>query len=409
MKVVLAFDSFKGSLSSLEVADAVAQELLEAAPGCEMLKIAIADGGEGTVLALTQTTGGELAEVMVNDPLGRPLRATYGLIDQGRTAVMEMASASGLALLSREERMPLLTSTFGFGQMVADALDRGCRRFLIGIGGSATNDGGTGMLSALGYRFLDSDGQVLDGCGASLERIAVIDDSSIHESLRDSEFIIACDVTNPLCGPDGAAFVYAPQKGADAEMVRLLDRGLANLAECIRAYNGKDVMNMPGAGAAGGLGAAFSAFLDARLERGVDMVLDAVRFDELIAGSALVLTGEGRMDAQTLMGKAPAGVMRRAAAQGIPTVAICGTMEPCPELERSGFRAIIPLYEGEFDLSEALRPESAKAKLAAAARNLFQSLIRQDMYRDSYGYAYEEDAQGPVLGYEDGADEQGHP
>ena len=369
-RITVAVDSFKGSLSSREVADAFAEGWQHVLPECEVRKVSIADGGEGTVEALVETLGGEYVEAEVADPLGRKICARYGVVDNGRTAVIEMSAASGLPLLAPEERNPLHTSTYGTGELIADALSRGCRKFLIGIGGSATNDGGMGMLRALGYRFLDAEGGELDGTGKTLGRVAEIDDSGLITAVRESEFIVACDVNNPLYGENGAAYVYAPQKGADQATVESLDAGLRNYAEVIERYNGAKVADMPGAGAAGGLGAGFVAMLGARLERGIDMVLDAMNFAEIISGSDLVITGEGRLDRQTVMGKAPSGVLRVASSQGIPTIAIGGAVAWCEELAQSDFVAIMPIVSGPITLAEAMQHETATANVARTATQI---------------------------------------
>ena len=357
-RITIAVDSFKGSLSSREVADAFEAGWRERIPACEVRKVSIADGGEGTVDALVETLNGELVEARVADPLGRPIVARYGVIDGGKTAVMEMSAASGLPLIAPEERNPLRTSTYGTGEMIAHALDRGCRKFLVGIGGSATNDGGTGMLRALGFRFLDCEGAELVGGS-------------------ECEFIVACDVTNPLYGPEGAAYVFAPQKGADAAMVERLDRGLRVYARAIERFNGVQVDRIAGAGAAGGLGGGFKALLGARLEPGIDMVLNAMQFDKIISGSDLVITGEGRIDRQTTMGKAPSGVLRAAQAQGIPVVAIGGAVQPCKELSESGFAAVLPIVAGPVALDVAMLRDVATENVRRTAAQIAGLLTLQ--------------------------------
>ena len=368
--ILLAFDSFKGSLTSREVADAFEEGLRTVAPDCEVRKVCLADGGEGTAEALVTSLNGEWVEVEVLDPLMRPICARYGLVDNGLTAIIEMAVASGLPLLDESERNPLKASTYGTGQLMADALARGCRKLLIGIGGSATNDAGTGMLSALGYRFLDAEGNSLTGNGESLEQIVAIDDTRVLPELKTVEICVACDVTNPFCGPQGAAHVYATQKGADESMVRRLDRGMFHLAEVIKQFNQVDVTTMPGAGAAGGVGGAFGALLGASLSRGVELVLEALHFDELLRGCDLVVTGEGRIDHQTMMGKAPSGVLMAAARHGIPTIAIGGSVEWCKELEDGGFASIISINDEQFPLHIAMRPEVARENVKRTARSL---------------------------------------
>ena len=373
-RIVVAADSFKGSLSSLEVAEAFACGFHRVFPHCEVAKVAVADGGEGTVEALVQTLGGERVSVMVHDPLMRPIEACYGIVNGGRTAVMEMSAASGLPLLTAQERNPLKTTTYGTGEMIADALGRGCREFLIGIGGSATNDAGVGMLRALGFRFLDAEGAELVGGGEILEHIYSIDNSGALPSLRDATFRVACDVTNPLYGPEGAACVFAPQKGADEAMVERLDAGLKNFAEVVERYNGEDIATLRGAGAAGGLGGGFKALLGARLERGVDMVLEAIRFADIIKECDLVVTGEGRLDSQTMMGKTPSGILQMTKSQGILCVAIGGAIEKCKELEQSGFAIMLSVTPENMPLAQAMQREVAMANVERAAEQIARLL-----------------------------------
>ena len=359
-KIVVASDSFKGSLTSMQVADNVERAVKAVFPDCHVQKIDVADGGEGTVEALVSSLGGEYADVEVVGPLGRKVTARYGIIDEGRTAVIEMAAASGLPLLSPEERNPLKTSTYGTGMMIRDALNRGCRKFLVGIGGSATNDGGTGMLSALGFMFLDRDGCVLEGTGENLARIASVCDTDVPQEVFDAEFTVACD---------GAAYVFAPQKGADEAMVRCLDEGLASFAGVISRYNGQMVADLPGAGAAGGLGGAFRAFLGARLVRGIEMVLDAIGFDGKIAGSGLVITGEGKVDAQTLMGKTPSGVLARASKQGIPVIVLGGKVDVSVDFRKAGFSAVYQVTPEGMPLEDAMKAD-------VAGENIFNAVVR---------------------------------
>lgn len=375
-RVTIAVDSFKGSLSSLEVADAFEQGFRHVCPDCEVRKVAIADGGEGTVEALVETLGGEYIDAEVCDPLHRPIKARYGIVDGGKTAVIEMSAASGLSLLKVEERNPLLTSTYGTGEMVADAISRGCRKILMGIGGSATNDAGTGMFRALGYRFFDGCGEELVGGGEILERIVDIDDSNVIHELAECRFVVACDVTNRLFGKFGAAYVFAPQKGADEVMVERLDDGLRNFSRRVAYYNGTMLPLVEGGGAAGGLGAGLLSFANARLVRGIDMVLSAMHFDRIIRGSDLVVTGEGRLDRQTVMGKAPSGVLRAATEQGIPTVAIGGGVEWCEELRESGFCAIEVVTPEGMPLAEAMRPEVAKENVRQTAERIAKRLYK---------------------------------
>ena len=327
-KIIVASDSFKGSLSSAEVAAAVAEGVRDVYPECKVVCLEAGDGGEGTSGALMKALGGSVVGCKAHDPLMRPIIADYGISADGRTAVIDMAAASGLTLLRSEERNPLLTTTFGTGEMIADALRRGCRRVIVGLGGSATNDGGTGMLTALGIRFLNARGEVLPGTGESLEKIVCADCSGALTGLAAAEFIAACDVESPLCGPRGAAYVYAPQKGADAAATEALDRGLRNFGEIAETVYGHGILEADGAGAAGGAGAGMMAYLHARMVPGAELLLDALDFDKLIADADLVITGEGRMDGQSLGGKVPIGVSRRAKKKQVPVVAIVGITGP---------------------------------------------------------------------------------
>ena len=366
MKIVIASDSFKGSLSSTEVAQAATRGIQAVYPECEVVAVNVADGGEGTVEAIVEALGGEIVTTIVSDPLGRPIQVRYGIA--GEKAIIEMAAASGLPLLLPEERNPWLTSTYGTGEMIMDAIRRGCRQFLVGIGGSATNDAGTGMLQALGFKFYDFNGKEITDCrGGRLHDIADLDDSFVPKVVREAQFIVACDVDTPFCGPEGAAPVFAPQKGADTEMVNKLDIGMASFAKVIEAQYGINIVPMAGAGAAGGMGGGFRAFLNAILLRGIEMVLDAIRFDQTIQGADLIITGEGKIDFQTVKGKTAAGVLARAKKQGIPVVAIGGCVEMCDSVEQMGFAGIYPILEEKVPLEVAMRPDFA-------ARNVEQTV-----------------------------------
>lgn len=366
-KIVVAPDSFKGSLTANEVAISIEEGIKSVFPQCEVLKVPIADGGEGTVDALVAGTGGKIVTVTVAGPLMRPVEARYGIIDEGSTAIIEMAEASGLTLISSEERNPMETTTYGTGELIRDAILRGCRRFLVGIGGSATNDAGTGMLQALGFRFFDEKNRELGKGGKILDQIARIDSSDVIPELKGCDFIVACDVSNPFYGPQGAAYVYAPQKGADEAMVRDLDAGLKHFAQIIRKFTGKEVCDIPGAGAAGGLGGALLAFVGAELTPGIRMVLKAVNFEEKLNGAELVITGEGRLDSQTTMGKAPQGVLDIALSKGIPVIAIGGAVEDAAALNAAGFSAVFPIIQGVVDLKTAM-------KRTVAAENIHRTI-----------------------------------
>ena len=358
-KIVIASDSFKGSVTSIEVAESAEKAVNSVFPDCDVVKIPVADGGEGTTEALVYAMEGRVVSCDVHDPLMNIINAVYGISGDGNTAIIEMASASGLPLVPMEKRNPLLTTTYGTGELIKNALEKGCRQFLIGIGGSATNDAGTGMLQALGFRFFDSNGVELGQGGNIVGNICSIDGSHALPQLDESSFTIACDVNNPFSGENGAAFIYARQKGADDEMIRLLDDGMKNFAELIKKVKCVDVNNIPGAGAAGGLGGAFIAFLPAKLKPGIEMALDALHFEEHIKGADLIITGEGKLDKQTGMGKAPSGVLHAARKQNIPVIAIGGSVEETEVLNNNGFLSVLSIQPGVISLEQAMEKESA--------------------------------------------------
>ena len=326
LTIAIAPNAFKGTLTALQAAQCIQRGLKSAIPHLRTVLVPVADGGDGTVLAITQATGGRLLRSRVQNPVGRPVSATWGLTGDRQTAIIEMATASGLVLIKPAERNPLHTCTFGTGQLIRNALEIGARRILIGIGGSATNDGGTGMARALGAHFLDKKGRELPPGGGGLTELERIDLSGMDPRLKSTHLEVACDVTNPLTGPRGAAAVYGPQKGATPAMVRHLDAGLRRLAAVLRRDHHLDVEKIPGSGAAGGMGAGLMAFAGGQLRPGIDIVLDAVDLRAKIKDADLVITGEGRLDAQTAHGKAPAGVAAAAHSLGIPAIAICGSL-----------------------------------------------------------------------------------
>jgi len=371
-KVLLAIDSFKGCLGSLEVAAAVEDGVKAVVPACEVVKVPVADGGEGTTEALVWATQGRIRTVKVNSPLMEPVDAQYGILGDGQTAVIEMSAASGLPLVPKDRRNPMLTSTYGTGQLIADALERGCKHFILGIGGSATNDAGTGMLQALGYRFLNADNQLLGQGGRILEQVAVIDASSRNPLLNEAHFKVACDVDNPFSGEHGAATIYAPQKGADAQMVEALDRGLKHFANRMKAQLGKDIDAIPGAGAAGGMGGGLLAFLDAQLQPGIQLVLNTLHFDDLLEDVDLVITGEGRMDAQTAMGKAPQGITAAASRKGIPVIALTGNIADAAAINRIGICGVFSIIPHPMTLQEAMNPDTARHNIRQTAEQLFR-------------------------------------
>jgi len=354
-KVVIAPDSFKGSLTARQVCEAAEEGLRRVWPEAEVVSVPMADGGEGTVQSLVDATSGRIVSIDVTGPLGEPVAAFLGVLGDGVTAVIEMAAASGLPLVPQGLRNPALATTRGTGELIRGALDIGCRKFIIGIGGSATNDGGAGMAQALGVRLLDASGAEIGPGGAELARLARIDVSGLDPRASLSEFVVACDVDNPLTGPRGASAVYGPQKGATLEMVKTLDDALKNLASVVGRDLGVDVDGIPGAGAAGGLGAGLVAFLGASLKRGVDIVVEAVGLREQMKGASLVITGEGRTDFQTLFGKTPMGVANVAKALGIPVVIISGAIaDDARGLYAHGIDALMSIAKGPCTIDEAI-------------------------------------------------------
>ena len=371
MKIVVAPDSFKECLSSAEVADAIERGVLRAFPDAEVVKVPMADGGEGTVEAVAAATDASLCTCRVTGPLGDNVEASYAVVSD--TAVIEMAEASGLHLVPPDKRNPLKTSTYGTGELVKAALDDGVSRVVAGVGGSATVDGGTGMAQALGVRFLDRAGGELHGCGGNLARIDRIDMSGLDGRAKQCTFEVACDVTNLLCGERGAAAVYGPQKGATPQMVEQLERGLAHLARVIKRDIGVDVADTSGAGAAGGLAAGFVAFLGAELRSGVGLIIETVRLEEKLRGADLLITGEGKLDEQTLSGKLPLGVARLAAKAGIPTAAIVGALDGDMEKFRDqGFASIVTISPRPVDLETSFR--NAASWIADAVERLVRTL-----------------------------------
>ena len=356
MKFVLAPDSFKESMTAKEAAEAMERGIKKAIPDAECIKVPMADGGEGTVQSLVDATDGEIIEVEVTGPDCNKVKAVYGILGDGKTAVIEMASASGIHLVKKEKRNPLYTTTYGTGELIKSALNKGVTNILIGIGGSATNDGGSGMLEALGAKFYDKYGDELAFGGGALEKLEKIDLSNFDERLKDVNIEVACDVNNPLTGENGASYIFGPQKGATEEMVKHLDNSLKNYAKVIREQLGCDVENVPGAGAAGGLGAGLMAFLDADLRKGVELVIKYTKLEEKMQGADYVFTGEGSMDSQTVFGKTPFGVSTVAKKYNIPTIAFAGRIgDGVEELYKHGINSIVGILQGVTNLDEALR------------------------------------------------------
>lgn len=369
-KIVIAIDSFKGCLTSAEAGEAAAQGVHAACPECQTIVLPVADGGEGMLDVLLAASNGKRITVRAHDPLMQPCDASYGISGDGNTAFIEMAAISGLPLVPADKRNPMKTTTFGTGELIRDALERGCLRFVIGLGGSATNDAGLGMLQALGFRFFDKEGHEVGSmkkgialCGALLSAISSIDSSSAHPALKKACFTAACDVRNPFFGPNGAAHVFAPQKGADADMVKELDIAMQHLSDVIFHTTGKDVSLHPGAGAAGGMGGGLHAFLDAQLKPGIELLLETLDFAEKIKDADLLITGEGKSDRQTLMGKVPSGILQEARRQHIPVILLAGAIEDAGILNAAGFRGVFSITPSPISLEQAMQPEFAQENI----------------------------------------------
>ena len=385
MKILIAIDSFKGSLSSKEAGEAIKSGILRVVPDANVVISPLADGGEGTVETLVEALGGSLETVRVKGPLFQEVEAHYGILPEskkntseaslktssknplsnGKLAVMEMSQASGITLLSPEKRNPLKTSSYGVGQMILDAYYKGCRRFLIGIGGSATNDGGIGMLSALGFRFTKDNGEEILPIGEGLKDLAGIENTSVPEGLLQCSFQIACDVENPLYGENGASLIYGFQKGGNKEMLSQMDLWMKHYSELVKEYNPAANSEAPGSGAAGGLGFAFRSFLQGELKSGVSLILEETKLSEKMQGADLVITEEGRLDEQSAMGKAPIGVAKLAKEQGIPVVAFAGAVtERAKACNQAGIDAYFPILREITTLEDAMKKETAKQNLA---------------------------------------------
>ena len=374
MKIVIAPQTFKGSISALDAAKAMRKGVLEVFPDADTLLVPVADGGDGTLETLVEGSGGEIREATVTGPLGERRPAQWGAMGDGATAVIEMARTSGLALVPLDRRDPLNATTYGLGEIVHAALDEGFRRFIMGIGGSATNDAGAGMAQALGVRLLDDDGNELPHGGAALANLSRIDMTGIDPRVAESAFLVACDVSNPLTGPEGASAIYGPQKGATPEMVKTLDAALLHFSDIVRHDIGAEVNDLQGAGAAGGLGGGMVAFLNAELRAGVDIVLDTVRLDNALEGADLVLTGEGALDYQTIYSKAPIGVAQRARRHGIPVIAIAGTLGDRYALVHDhGIHAALAITNAPMTLQQA---SSRAPDLIAAATSQAMRLLK---------------------------------
>lgn len=373
MKVVVAVDSFKGSMSSVEAGKAVAKGIQEAKPGTQVVIKPLADGGEGTTDALIEGLGAERIEVVVTGPYEQPVSAYYGYLKDTRTAVIEMAAAAGITI--SKEKNPMKATTYGVGEMIVDALNKGCREFIIGIGGSATNDGGVGMLRALGFEFLDQDGEDVGNGGQALGKITQIKTDNKNPLLAKAHFQVACDVTNPLCGKNGATYVFGPQKGVTDEQKEILDQAMRHYADITSQTLHCDYSGTEGTGAAGGMGFAFLSFLQAELTPGIDMILNAVGLEKELSDADYVVTGEGRLDFQTAMGKAPVGVAKRAKKYGVKVIAFAGSVtSQAKACNEAGIDAFFPIVRGITTLEEAMKTENAKENMTMTVEQVFRLL-----------------------------------
>ncbi len=371
MRTVIAIDSFKGSLTSIQAGEALKKGILKIYPDASVDICPMADGGEGTTEAIVESNNGEYIEVTVSDPLMRKIKASYGMVN--KTAIIEMSSASGITLVSDKERNPLNTTTYGTGEMIKDAIKGGCRNFVIGIGGSATNDGGTGMLSALGFKFLSKNGQPVELCGKGLKEIKSINTDGVIKELKQCTFTIACDVKNPLCGDNGCSRIYGPQKGATEEMIRDMDMWLSDFADLTKSVNKNADKDYPGAGAAGGMGFAFLAYLNGTLKSGIDIVINETGLEEKIKNAHIVITGEGRLDGQSIMGKTPVGVARLAKKYNKRVLAFSGCVtDDAYVLNENGIDAFFPILKRPCTLEEAMNVENAAKNLTDTCAQVFR-------------------------------------
>ena len=373
MKVVVAIDSLKGSLSSLEAGDAIKEGILGVMPDADVCVRPLADGGEGTVEALALGMGGRLEKVTVTGPLGTPVECTYGILDASKTAIVEMSGAAGITLVPEQDRNPLNTTTYGVGEVIKDAIAKGCRHFIVGIGGSATNDGGIGMLQALGYGMLDKDGNQVAFGAKGLEALAAITDDKVIPELKECTFRVACDVTNPLYGEKGCSAIFGPQKGATPPMILQMDQWLGAYAALTAFKYDKADAKYPGTGAAGGMGFAFSAYTNAVLESGIKIVLEETKLEEYVKDADIVVTGEGRLDGQTVFGKAPIGVAGIAKKHGKTVLAFSGAVtEDAVACNDHGIDAFFPILRKVCTLQEAMDSENARANMIAAVEQAFR-------------------------------------
>lgn len=372
MKIVISIDSLKGSLTSIEAANAIKKGILSVDNKSDVVIMPLADGGEGTVEALVQGMSGEEKVISVTGPINEKVNATYGILKETNTAIIEMAQASGLPLVPAELRNPLNTTTYGVGEIIKEAIEKGCRNFIVGIGGSATNDCGVGMLQALGFEFYDENDNLVGLGGKVLNQIKRIKTDNKLKELDQCNFKIACDVNNPLYGEKGAAYIYGPQKGATEEIVKELDKGLKNFAEVVKKDLGKDIAHIEGAGAAGGLGFGFLGFLNSKLESGIKIILDEIKLEEVVKDADIVITGEGRLDNQTAMGKAPIGVAKLAKKHGAKVIAIAGCTTPdAVKCNEEGIDAYFSIVNKAMTIDEAMKKENATQNMIETTIQIF--------------------------------------
>jgi len=372
MKIVISIDSLKGSLTSIEAANAIKKGILSVDNKSDVVIMPLADGGEGTVEALVQGMNGEEKVITVTGPINEKVNATYGILKETNTAIIEMAQASGLPLVPSELRNPLNTTTYGVGEIIKAAIEKGCRNFIVGIGGSATNDCGVGMLQALGFEFYDENDNLVGLGGKVLNQIKRIKTDNKLKELDQCNFKIACDVNNPLYGENGAAYIYGPQKGATEEIVKELDKGLKNFAEVVKKDLGKDIAHIEGAGAAGGLGFGFLGFLNSKLESGIKIILDEIKLEEVVKDADIVITGEGRLDNQTAMGKAPIGVAKLGKKHGAKVIAIAGCTTPdAVKCNEEGIDAYFSIVNKAMTIDEAMKKENATQNMIETTIQIF--------------------------------------
>lgn len=378
MKVVIATDSFKGSLSTIQAGNAISEGIKRAYADAQIHIRPIADGGEGTVEAMSTVSGSKLQKVNVLGPLEKIVEAQYVIIEE--TAVIEMSAAAGITLLNKKELNPLNTTSYGVGEIICDAIKKGCRNFIIGIGGSATNDGGTGMLKALGFKLTDESGKEIPNGAKGLESLHKIKTDNVMKELKECSFRIACDVTNPLCGENGCSAVYGPQKGATPEMIKAMDKWMSGYAELTKTINPKADQNTPGAGAAGGMGFAFLSYLNGTLQPGIELIMEETRLEEYIISADIVITGEGRLDGQSVMGKVPVGVAKLAKKHNKPVIALAGCVtKDAKALNTNGIDAYFPILQNICSLEEAMDTNNAYKNLADTAEQIFRLLKMQKM------------------------------